>query len=472
MGSQSCELLLLAEAGEKPQPSGPPIRLAWPNANDQRRSVVGKASPLKKVGNVGANNLFIVSVSQRDMEMHYKATDATLHVPLHWSPTVQNVGEQELLQHFQRAASKALVILGHAPSQLGDALIRIALASNGASAGALLKSLLAFSSIHRHDVHSQAVELKLQAIKALGAASAVGEITTPQAIQHVAAGMLLCSFETHQSTCTSGDWQWYLGSVKHIIQTTGLYQVQKRDDNLNIILDWVYYNDVHARFCKQYWHRKPKPLAIARPIPPAHNVRPPSPILTEDSSAGMILTHLLSDVIDAISAAPAPGSPASDIDKYNEYIKILNWRIRNVVIPEDLKDDNGENPELPLVLELYRLAILIYLNRACKTHFQPRTKLQQLIDAAFQLVSTVKICDWQFPIFVIGCEARSDEQRAAIMELMARTEKGGSSRVFNHTPLLMQAMWAQEDLAGGDRTDYNQRLTSVMSCCGIMPTFI
>ncbi|KAK0619547.1 hypothetical protein B0T14DRAFT_431160 [Immersiella caudata] len=383
-----------------------------------------------------------------------------------WSPAVQDTGDQELLQHFQVSASKALAIMGHTPSELGDSLIRIALAGNTASAGALLKSLLAFSSIHRHDIHSQAVELKMAAIKALGAASGSSTIGKREAIQHVAAGMLLCCFETHLSTCTSGDWRWYLGSVKQMIEVTGLDKIQNRGEDLTILLDWVYYNDVHDRFCKQYWHRKS--TQKQPPTPPASNVRAPTPIITENSSPGIVLTHLLSEAIEALPAAPPPTAPASDVRKYNEFMKILDWRIRSVVIP----DGNGKSECDPLVLELYRIAILIYLDRASETQLHPKSKSQKQIQGAFELISQVKTCDRQFPVFVIGCEARNDEQRAAILDLIARTEKGGSSRVFNHTPLLLQAIWAQEDLAMGEKMDYSGALTSCISVCSIMPTFI
>ncbi|KAK4450299.1 fungal-specific transcription factor domain-containing protein [Podospora aff. communis PSN243] len=467
MEASHCELLLRIERGEKIEPPGPSIRLGWPRSNDTRRSVVGKSPPpFAKAGAKNGSELRFVSVSQRDMEMHYSNTEETLDLPMRWSPAVKNVGEQELLQHFQTSATRALAIMGHTPSKLGDALIRIALASNTASAGALLKSLLAFSSLHRHDVHSQAVELKVDAIKALGVASGSTHIGKREAIQHVATGMLLCSFETHQSTCTSGDWRWYLGSVKQMIEVTGIDKIQNRCDDLAILLDWVYYNDVHDRFAKQYWHRKLSPRNP--PTPPASGVRPPAPIITENSSPGMVLTHLLSEVIDAIPAAPPPEAPAGDLQKYNEFIKIIDWRIRSVAITDQDNDGQG----CPLILELYRLAVLIYLDRACRTQLHSKAKSQKQVERAFELIPQVKTCDRQFSIFIIGCEARNDEQRALILDLIARTERGGSSRVFNHTPLLMQALWAQEDLAVGEKTDYNERLTSVISVCGIMPTFI
>lgn len=103
----------------------------------------------------------------------------------------------------QHTASKSLAIFGHDPRELGVALIRIALANCGTyitnSATAVIKSLLAFSALHGQNVHAQAVELKISALGALTAATG-SDIGTTEAIQHVAAGMLLCSFEARPSS--------------------------------------------------------------------------------------------------------------------------------------------------------------------------------------------------------------------------------------------------------------------------------
>lgn len=94
----------------------------------------------------------------------------------------------------QHTASKALAILGHEPTELGNALIRLALASTTTSAVALREAILAFSALHRHSIHAQAMENKIAALEALKV-TAVDDMDTLEAIQHVAAGMLLCSFE-------------------------------------------------------------------------------------------------------------------------------------------------------------------------------------------------------------------------------------------------------------------------------------
>lgn len=104
----------------------------------------------------------------------------------------------DLTDVVQHTASRALAIFGHDPAELGNVLIRIALASNTTSAIAVRKSLLAFSALHRHGLHKQAVEDKISAIKALS--TIVGtNMGTLEAIQHVAAGMLLCSIEVRSS---------------------------------------------------------------------------------------------------------------------------------------------------------------------------------------------------------------------------------------------------------------------------------
>lgn len=94
----------------------------------------------------------------------------------------------------QLAASRSLATFGRDPAELGNVVIRLALASNTASSTALFRSLLALSSLHRYDDNPQAIELKVSALEAL-TATAGKHISTAEAIQHVATNMLLCSLE-------------------------------------------------------------------------------------------------------------------------------------------------------------------------------------------------------------------------------------------------------------------------------------
>lgn len=127
--------------------------------------------------------------------------------------------------------------------------------------------------------------------------------------------------------------------------------------------------------------------------------------------------------------------------------------------------------DAPLILELYQLAMLIYLNRVSQNLLNHWTSTQKQIDKAFAMLTRIGSCDRQFPVFILGCEACSDDQRAAVLDLISRTEKNVSSRSFNYVRLLLQAIWAQDDLAEGD-LNYWDKLSYVISCCKIMPTFV
>lgn len=98
-------------------------------------------------------------------------------------------------------ASQALTTFDHSPTDLGSFLLRVSLSDNTKSAAAALNALLAFSSLHKHGVQSQAAELKISALSALATAAQGDELSTTEAVQHVAAGMLLYSFEVRFVSC-------------------------------------------------------------------------------------------------------------------------------------------------------------------------------------------------------------------------------------------------------------------------------
>ncbi|AEO64645.1 uncharacterized protein THITE_2086135 [Thermothielavioides terrestris NRRL 8126] len=478
----------------EPQSHGPPIRLSWPHAGHPRRAVVGKSPAASGRGSRSteashkAQVPHIVHVSHRDMEMHYHLTRSvvpdglsrpTLDVPLAWNPVKLEVGHQALFEYFQHAASRSLATFGYGPTDLGNTLIRIALNGGNStpSATAVLQGILAFSALHRHDVYSQAIELKISAIETLSTASD-SNISTAEAMQHVATGMLLCSFEIHQLTCTSNDWTRYLCGVKGLIRATGLDSAPY-DDDLAALLDWVYYHDVLARFSLRHWHRESASKSSRSPLSPSTALSLASSCMLRSTSRQSIpaepskssppalgLIALLSEVCDAVPARLPPMTPA-ERDEYKSFLQILDWRIRSWKPPIPVTttgyDNNSNNTsDAALVTELFQLATLIYLNRASANTLNQQRRTQQHIDRGFALLARLRTCERQFPVLVLGCEAVGDEQRAVVLDAIARTEQSDRSRSFNYVRHLLQALWAQDDLAAGE-LDYGEKLSYVHS---------
>ncbi len=181
----------------------------------------------------------------------------------------------------------------------------------------------------------------------------------------------------------------------------------------------------------------------------------------------MYMIQLLSEICDVVSPEiPLTKSGQRD-EEYKNFLGILDWRIRNM--PALLAGEAGA--EDPLFLELYRLALLVYLNWTSSDLLNQAARTQHHVDRAFAILTQLETCNHQLPVFILGCEARSDGQRAVILDLIDRTERGNGSRSFNCARVLLQAIWAQDDLAVGD-LNYWDKLSFVISCCTIIPTFV
>lgn len=375
--------------------------------------------------------------------------------------------------------------------------MRAARANKSTSATAVLRALLALSSLHRYGVQSQAVELKISSLKALAAASiSETSLGVTEVIQHIAAGMLLCSFEVricsvqrqaiylssansvvaqvHQSSCTSSSWAYYIAGVKQLIDASSIAKPQEHDD-LAALLDWLYYHDVMMRFTLRHWgHGDAEMLSLnpsstskdvyARQMPRIFMKRS---CISQQPPSTSALPELLSEFFDS-GRAPSPDKATSQaLEDYKSFLTVLDWRIRTV--PVLLKPD--EPVEMSTTVELYRLAIHVYVNRVSDNFLGQTVRTQQRIDEGFALLSHLPSCERQFPIFVLGCEAGTDDQRAIILDLISRTEKKITSRSFNHVTVLLHALWAQDDLADGG-LDYLNKLNSLISRCTIVPSLV
>jgi hypothetical protein len=73
--------------------------------------------------------------------------------------------------------------------------MRMAMADGTATRLAVFYALLAFSSLHLNGLHQQAIQLKISALHFLSASAKTEALNFAEAAQHVAASMLLGSFE-------------------------------------------------------------------------------------------------------------------------------------------------------------------------------------------------------------------------------------------------------------------------------------
>ncbi|KAL2820560.1 fungal-specific transcription factor domain-containing protein [Aspergillus cavernicola] len=443
------------------------IRLSWPKASNARRAMIGGLRG-RSAGRRISDSL--VNTSSWDIEMHYYLlgllpddyTPPALRVPMPFTPVRFDDAESQLFQYFQSTASRSLATLDHDPVSLGNTLMRMAISSTSPSAAAVWQALLALSSLHRYGVQSRAFEFKIQSIRALAVASN-SDIGATEAIQHIAAGMILCSFEIHKATCTSGQWRQYITGVKQVIAASSLERFRE-DTEFSALLDWVYYHDALSRFSSLHWRDAPFPAGAwpeteCQPLF-AEIITDHTPILRSTPSTLNILLRLLSEGCEMLSNRPTTTSPTALI-QYKTSMKILSKRLKALPFP------NSPSP----TLQLFYHATLIYFNRATSNLLEPASKTQLRISQGFTLLSSLDSCERHFPLFILGCESRTDEDRCMILDLIARTERTGASRSLTLTRIFMEHVWVQDDLAIG-KLDYAKTLSAVIGSCAILPTFV
>jgi hypothetical protein len=142
-------------------------------------------------------------------------------------------------------------------------------------------------------------------------------------------------------------------------------------------------------------------------------------------------------------------------------------------INQNLFSTNDANTSYALdVAELYRLAALIYLLRCHEDIVDNSEDLSSYVASAFDVLSRLRVCERPFPLLITGCEAKTDKGRHIVLALISNTISETKVRSYNCVRAVTESFWNLEDLDDGDKTPYISKMTTVISCSDIFPSFI
>ncbi|KAF2448085.1 hypothetical protein P171DRAFT_428213 [Karstenula rhodostoma CBS 690.94] len=457
------------------------LRLSWPRENDARRAILMSSQHPMKHRNNRIANAFMVRATHWDIDMYmFLSASASrapvLYEPVRWNPHEIGEIEWDLLNYFQLEASRSLTIFGSDPKQLTNFLMCLSQNGKTQASTAVLHSMFGLASLYRYGWNAQAMEFKISSLRALAKASETFDESV-EGVHHVAAGMLLCSFEVHMASCSASEWTWYVNGIKELLYYDVRHQKCTLDVEKKMLMNWLYYHDVMKQFSIRHWQREPKrdsAESISQPqIPNESSTRKlasrediifcgaPLPTVTWIPA----IIKLMSELCDTVPTKPFLQTTSADkLAAYANRIKILDWRIRNIPIPSPAKKSST-------IGYLYQLAMLIYLNRVTENILQQASRLQEYIDDAFAILAELDTCKPHFPMYIIGWEARTEEQRVTYLEMLERTRKDPSSRSLFHVEALVQAGWTQDDLAEVE-LNYWDKVTALVSVCSTMPSFV
>lgn len=96
--------------------------------------------------------------------------------------------------------------------------------------------------------------------------------------------------------------------------------------------------------------------------------------------------------------------------------------------------------------ELYRIAALILLQRACRGRPRSAPEVEHLVEAGLTILERLKICAVTWPLFIVACEAETDKQRTIVLAAFKVSREIRKAGNISWVQKLTEAVWKQDDL--------------------------
>ncbi|KAK9235895.1 fungal-specific transcription factor domain-containing protein [Lipomyces kononenkoae] len=477
------------------------LRLSWPKGINKKRSlthsvqgIVGTAKRFSQTSfvnatswdiqlhdylrmNQGFTSLRTLPVTQLILQgigfgshTGYVFQRLAPSMALSWLPTSLGYEDRELIDHFICTASSTLAIFDSDKNEFLGLLLRLALSDSSPSSVAVLQSALALSSIHRHGLQASVFRFKARALRTL-IVSSKNCVESPTVVQHIAANMILCHLEMLGIPNTLSLWFCHLIEAKTLIDNAGL-DSKSFQGEFSRLLNWVEYHMVMSRFSHRHWYINGVSTRGVKGFAPVDQETCHSRKVKTTSHCSHELLRRLCNMFDMIR------KPTDSLYHSNEYensLRCLENKITSAVplAPKGISDTTSDmSPAWVATMELLKVAALIYLKRASRNFSGTSLEIDAMVEKAHILFDDLETFNLAFPLLIIGCEARTDEQRMRILEHIERAMRSSNLRSLHGLQNILQQIWVQDDLAVDYELDYLTRLDAVISSYRIMPSFV
>jgi hypothetical protein len=264
-------------------------------------------------------------------------------------------------------------------------------------------------------------------------------------------------------------------------------QDQSQECDISVLLDWVYYHNALSRFTQHHLRRKPLALestnmddsgadglqyqsltrdrCVCAPSDD-HELSLTHSQVTPSPNPAHAILNLLTEICDTVVD---PRDPSSRNEEHQGRLRALEGKLGSLSITPAAAADTNLLP-----VNMYEISTRIYLARASQSPWELPTRLDSLIEMAFSLASSGSTCKHFFPLFVVACEARTDERRVAILGLIDSTANSGLVRSMEGLRAVIESIWVQQDLHADNELlpDYLGIMSSAISSSDVIPSFV
>lgn len=148
-------------------------------------------------------------------------------------------------------------------------------------------------------------------------------------------------------------------------------------------------------------------------------------------------------------------------------LAILEWKVKKYLVCwPDLEDSHAEK----LYAQLFQLALLIYIERTSTPSTRQSDTMRSRLQKAYAILPKLASIERHFPLLIVGCEAKTDEDRIIVLDLIARTEKKRDDGRMAGLKNLIVGLWAQDDLSERELR-YEEKIGAVLGARRMLPSF-
>jgi hypothetical protein len=178
------------------------------------------------------------------------------------------------------------------------------------------------------------------------------------------------------------------------------------------------------------------------------------------------LLQLLAEVFETRLYASDPLYHSTD---YQHSLDNLKSRLNDVDL---VTRDDGRESDKYYCLEFTKLAGLIYLERVSRNFSGQSTQLDRWKEYALCILAKLDTHPPSFAMFVVGCEAHTDEERLVMLDFFTKLEQGPYLNSLLEAKGMIQTAWIQHDLGAEGELEYIHKVNLVMSSRDVIPSFI
>lgn len=197
--------------------------------------------------------------------------------------------------------------------------------------------------------------------------------------------------------------------------------------------------------------------------------------MTQVKTASHCSHELLRHLYNMFDMIRKPTDSLYHSDEYEKSLRCLENKITSVVpvAPEGISDTTSDmNTAWVATMDLLKLAALIYLKRASRNFSGTSPQIDAMVEKAYVLLDSLETFNLAFPLLIIGCEARTDQQRMSVLEHIGRATRTSTLKSLHGLQNILQQIWVQDDLAVDYELDYLKKLDAIISSYQIMPSFV